>query len=286
MGTNLVKKDVKYLNKDFAQFRRNLINFAKNYFPNTYNDFNETSPGMMFIEMAAYIGDVLSYYTDTTLRESLISEANEKANIYLLSQLYGYKPKRTAPANVMCDIYQLVPSRTKSVGGSIGGDANTPDYRYALSVKAGVEISTETGEKFRTLHPVEFKTSSSFDEVDISVYETDSAGNVTYYLLKKQVPAVSGLVKTKEYVFNDPKPYDKIVLPEDDLNVIDIIDVYDSDGNKWYETDYLAQDTIFEDIENVAYNDPDLSTYNSTVPYILRLKRTPRRFVKRLREDD
>jgi hypothetical protein len=285
MGTDLIKKDVKYLNKDFAQFRRNLIHFAKNYFPQTYNDFNETSPGMMFIEMAAYVGDVLSYYTDTTLRESLVSEANEKANIYLLSQLYGYKPKRTAPANVMMDIYQLVPSRTKSVGG-VGGDQNTPDMRYALSVKSGVQMSTENGEQFRTIQPVQFSVSSSFDPTDISIYETDAAGNVTYYLLKKQVPAVSGLIKTKDYTFDDPKPYDKIVLPEDDTNVIDIIDCYDSDGNRWHEVDYLAQDTIFEDIENVAFNDPDLSTFNSTVPYILKLKRTPRRFTKRLREDD
>jgi hypothetical protein len=283
---DLVKKEVKYLNKDFAQFRRNLINFAKNYFPQTYNDFNETSPGMMFIEMAAYIGDVLSYYTDTTLRESLVSEANEKANLYLLSQLYGYKPKRTAPANVMMDIYQLVPSRAKSVGGNLGGDNNTPDYRYALSVKPGAQISTETGEKFRSLQPVEFGVSSSFDPTDVSVYETDAAGNVTYYLLKKQVPAVSGLIKTKEFIFEDPKPYDKIVLPEDDINVIDIIDIYDTDGNRWHEVDYLAQDTIYEDIQNISYNDPDLSNYKSTVPYILKLKRTPRRFVKRLREDD
>jgi hypothetical protein len=219
------------------------------------------------------------------LRESLVSEANEKANIYLLSQLYGYKPKRTAPANVMMDIYQLVPSRTKSVGG-VGGDQNTPDMRYALSVKSGVQMSTENGEQFRTIQPVQFSVSSSFDPTDISIYETDAAGNVTYYLLKKQVPAVSGLIKTKDYTFDDPKPYDKIVLPEDDTNVIDIIDCYDSDGNRWHEVDYLAQDTIFEDIENVAFNDPDLSTFNSTVPYILKLKRTPRRFTKRLREDD
>ena len=44
-----VVKSVNYLNKDFNDFRSNLIEFAKQYFPNTYNDFNEASPGMMFI---------------------------------------------------------------------------------------------------------------------------------------------------------------------------------------------------------------------------------------------
>ncbi len=74
---DLVKKDVKYLNKDFAQYRQNLINFAKNYYPKTYQDFNESSPGMMFIEMTAYVGDVLNYYTDQSFRESLLSTARE-----------------------------------------------------------------------------------------------------------------------------------------------------------------------------------------------------------------
>ena len=85
--SNLIKKDVKYLNKDFAQFRQNLINFTKTYFPDTYQDFNESSPGMMFIEMASYVGDVLSYYTDTSFRESILSTAQENNNILALSQL-------------------------------------------------------------------------------------------------------------------------------------------------------------------------------------------------------
>ena len=80
----LVKKDVRYLNKDFAQFRQNLINFTRQYFPNTYSDFNESSPGMMFIEMASYVGDVLSYYTDQSFRESLLKTANEDANVLML----------------------------------------------------------------------------------------------------------------------------------------------------------------------------------------------------------
>ena len=82
---DLVKKDVKYLNKDFAQFRQNLINFAKNYFPDTYQDFNESSPGMMFMEMSSYVGDVLSYYTDASFKESYPMRKGQ--NFILRSQL-------------------------------------------------------------------------------------------------------------------------------------------------------------------------------------------------------
>ena len=140
---NLVKKDVKYLGRDFAQFRQNLINFAKNYYPNTYQDFNDTSPGMMFMEMASYVGDVLSYYTDQSFKESLLSTADESSNILMLSQLFGYKPRLNSPATCKLDVFQLVPA--------IGSGANAkPDMQYALTIAAGMEVSTAAGVIFHT----------------------------------------------------------------------------------------------------------------------------------------
>ena len=70
-------KDIKYLNKDFGAFKNNLVDYAKTYFPKTYSDFSEASPGMMFIEMASYIGDVMGYYIDDTLKESLMPYAED-----------------------------------------------------------------------------------------------------------------------------------------------------------------------------------------------------------------
>jgi hypothetical protein len=267
----MIKKDVRYLGKDFGQFRQNLITFAKQYFPGTYQDFNESSPGMMFIEMASYVGDVLSYYTDQSFRESILTTAEEPANILTLSQLFGYKPKLNAPAQVLLDVYQLVPAL------GTGADAR-PDYRYALSADANMKVSTQTGTEFRTIGPVDFN-----NQPDVSVYEIDASNNVVYYLLKKQVKAVSGKIVERDFVFDDPKQYDKILLPEN--NVLEILSVTSDLGDSWYEVPYLAQDTIFEDIANIPYNDPDLAQNRSTVPYILKLRKTPRRFITRVRED-
>tara|TARA_R100000544_G_C2223115_1_gene58827 strand:- start:291 stop:1793 length:1503 start_codon:yes stop_codon:yes gene_type:complete len=150
---------------------------------------------------------------------------------------------------------------------------------YALTIASGMEVSTDTGIIFHTEESIDFSQSP-----DISVYEIDGAGNVVRYLLKKQVKVISGTIKSTTFSFSDPKPYDKIVLP--DTNLIDVISCTDSAGNKWHETDYLAQDTIFEDIANIPFNDPDLSQYRSTVPYILKLRKTARRFVSRLRDDN
>jgi len=269
---DLIKKDVKYLNKDFAQFRQNLINFAKNYFPDTYQDFNESSPGMMFMEMSSYVGDVLSYYTDNSFKESLLSTAEESSNILMLSQLFGYKPRLNSPATCKLDIFQLVPAKGT-------GTSAEPDMAYALTVASGMEVSTDDGIIFHTEESVDFS-----QDPEITVYEIDGAGNIARYLLKKQVQVLSGTVKTETFTFGDPKPYDKIILP--DTNIIDVISCTDSAGNTWYETDYLAQDTIFEDIANIPFNDPELSEYRSTVPYILKLRKTARRFVSRVRDDD
>ena len=117
-------KDVKYLSKDYNGFKNQLIEFTQTYFPNNFNDFSEGNPGMMFLEMAAYVGDVLSFYTDTQLRESFLNLTQDRKNLYNLAYSMGYKPKITSAASVNLDISQLVPS--KIVGGSY-----EPDFNYA-----------------------------------------------------------------------------------------------------------------------------------------------------------
>ena len=271
-------KDISYLNKDFGQFRKNLIDFTKQYFPDTYTDFNETSPGTLFIEMASYIGDVLSYYTDNNLKESFLNQAEEKANVFDISRMLGYNVKNVVPSIVTLDIYQVVPA--------IGSGANvTPDFNYALSIKQSMIVKQKNGaSKFRTIEPVNFAFSSSFNTTEKIIYEVDDVTKQpTYFLLKKQVKAVSGDVRTTSFSFSSPVPYDKIVLP--DTNITEIISITESDGDNWYEVPYLAQDTIFDSIPNILENDPELSSFRSTAPNLLKLRKTSKRFVSRLRSD-
>ena len=273
------KKDVSYLGKDFSQIRRNLIEFTKQYFPTTYTDFSEASSGMIMLELAAYVGDVLSYYTDNNLKESLLEQATERGNIYDIAKMLGYRPKNSIPSYVMLDVFQLVPS--------IGSGSNVaPDYTYALSIKPGMQVSANNGSSvFRTLDSIDFAFSSSIDPTEVSIYESDdTTKQPTYYLLKKQIQAVSGQIVTRTFTFGTPVAYDKIILPEN--NIIDIVSVTESDGDGWYEVPYLAQDTIFESIPNLAENDPDLFQYRSSSPSLLKMKRTAKRFVTRLRSDN
>jgi hypothetical protein len=273
------KKDISYLGKDFGQFKRNLIEFTKQYFPNTYTDFNQASPGTLFIDMASYVGDVLSYYADVNLRESLLEQASERGNIYDIAKALGYRPNNVVPAYVTLDVYQIVPATGTGVNVK-------PDFNYALSIKSGMRVKQNNGNSiFRTLDSIDFAFSSSYDTTEVTIYESDTATKLpTYYLLKKQVQAVSGEVKTATFNFNSAVPYDKVVLS--DLDIIEIISVTEADGDNWYEVPYLAQDTIFESVPNLAENDPDLAVYRASSPSLLKLRKTAKRYVTRLRSDN
>lgn len=272
-----IKKDIKYLNKDFGQYRANLIEFAKNYFPDTYSDFNESSPGMMFIEMAAYVGDVLSYYTDNQLKESLLEYAGNRPNVLALATTVGYKTKNMIPATVMLDVFQLVPAKN-------GPNGKEPDYSYALTIKENMIVRDEkTNVEFRTLSLVNFNLNSKTSPTDVSIYQVSDIDNsAEYYLLKKQVKAMSGKINTREFDFSNAKRFDKILI--DDDNIIDVVSITDSDLNSWTEVPYLAQDIVFETISNTVQNDPELSQYNE-VPYLLKLKKTAKRFITKFRSD-
>jgi len=224
--------------------------------------------------MASYVGDVLSYYTDQAFREGNLTTATEQSNIFALSQMFGYQPKLRSAATTTLDVFQLVPA--------IGvGAAARPDMRYALTLNAGSTFASEDGTLFRSLEIVDFNDTA---DIDISTYSIDGSGNVTYYLLQKDTSIVSGEVKIDTFEFSgNPKQFDKIILPTEKF--LDIISVTDTAGNEWYQVDYLAQDTVFEDIANIKFNDPELSVYRSATPYILKLRKTPRRFTTRVRGD-
>ena len=278
-GTNkkVVKKELNYIGRDFTDIRENLIEFAKSYFPTQYNDFNEASPGMMFVEMAAYVGDVLNYYVDNQFRETLIQFAEERKNVLAIAQSYGYKPRLATPATVELTFTVDVPSKLEN--GQYKADLD-----YAGKLAANSTFTANNGTEFTLLDDVDFKVSSSLDTMEIEVLPPASGTNPTNFRLKKRGLAQSGEREEEEFTFGGAKEFDKIVLSKD--KVTSIISVVDSNNNKYYEVPFLAQDTIFEDEENTTLNDPQLSEFKNDAPYLLKLIKTARRFTTRVREDD
>jgi hypothetical protein len=269
-----IKRDIKYVNRDFTSLRNSLIDYSKTYFPNTYSDFTSASPGMMFMEMAAYVGDVLSFYVDNQFQETFIQYSRQTQNLYDLAYMMGYKPKASTAATAIIDCYQQVPSINDGTGNYI------PDYSYALQIPANTTITAALSGsvKFLTQNKVNFAFSSSMDPTVVTVFET-AGGIPTYFLLKKQTKALSATIKTTSFSFNAPVPFSTRTIT--DTNILGILDVIDqTTGDTWYEVDYLAQDAIFEDIVNSNPNDPNY-VLDTDVADLLRLKQVQNRFATR-----
>ena len=268
---NNSRREIKYLNRDFSSFKTSLIEYSKTYFPRTYKDFSDASPGMMFIEMASYIGDVLSYYTDYQFKESLMPYAEERKNVLALANYLGYKTKPTKSSTTNIDLYQLIPSTKDSNNNYI------PDNNYALKIREYMEVSNESGVSFITIDPVDFSLDSKFSPREVTVYSRDNYGIPQFFLLKKSVKVIAGKITTSSFTVSSAIPFYKISLSEN--NVIDIIDVKDSDNNKWYEVDYLAQDLIFTETENTSFTNNTYVQYSSEVPKLIKSFKTSRKFV-------
>ena len=258
------ERDIKYINRDFGDLREQLVEFAKNYFPDAYNDFSPTSPGMMFIEMAAYVGDILSFYQDNQLQETFLQHAKNPANLYSLAYMMGYRPRVTSVSEVELTVTQRVQAR---------GAEYKPDFDQALKVNENSIVKANIGDRptFLTKTPVDFSFSSSYDPTDIRIHSLDS-GNPAEYLLTKKVQAYSGDIKTTTQTYTTAEKFATFEI--DDTNIIGILDVTDSDGKIWTEVPFLGQDTVFDTQTNT-------NTDSTAVPNQLTLKRVPRRFVTR-----
>ena len=267
-----LKRDIRYIDRDFNQFRNALINYSKTYFPNTYNDFTDTSTGMLFMEMASYVGDVLSFYLDNQIQETFIQKARQQENLYQMAYLLGYEPKVTTAASVNIDFYQQVPAI------QVSGEW-VPDYDYAMIIPENTSITSnlDSTQQFLIEDVIDFSASGSLDPTTVSVYQI-SGTDPTYYLLKKTRKAISATIQTQQFTFTAAERFDTRTIQAS--NIIGVLDCVDTDNNTWYEVPNMAQENVFNSIRNTNTNDP---TYNleEDAPYLLRLKQVQRRFVTR-----
>ena len=249
-----LKRDIKYINKDFNSLRNRLIEYTKTYFPNTFNDFSPASTGMLFMEMAAYVGDVLSFYIDNQIQETYIQRAKQFNNILDLAYLLGYRPKVTTAATVDIDFFQQLPAKTV-------GTEKIPDYSYALRIPADTSVTSNTRDslKFIIEDEIDFTFSSSLDPTSVSVYQL-SGTEPEFFLLKKTRQAISATINTTEFTFGSPVKFDTRNITA--TNIIGILDIIDSDGNEYFEVPNLAQESVFDSIKNTNPNDPN--TYTDT----------------------
>ena len=223
------------------------------------------------MEMAAYVGDVLSFYMDNQIQENFVQYAREQNNLYTLAYMLGYKPKVTTAATVEMSIYQTLPA--------ISSGNYPPDFSYALQIPDNTEITYNANPnvKFLTTQKVDFSVSSSLDPTEISIYSI-SGTNPSKYLLKKTVKALSANINTLSFTVTTPQEFYTVNIEADDI--IGILDIFDSNGNQWYEVPYLAEELVYKSIKNTNPNDPNFYL-DTDAAYLLKTEKVAQRFVTR-----
>ena len=253
---------IQYTDKDFSNLRGQLVELAKNYFPDSYNDFSPTSPGMMFMEMSAYVGDILSFYQDSQIQETFLQYAQDPSNLYSMAYMMGYKPRVTSAATVDVEITQRVAAT---------GSNYLPNFNQAVKISDNGVLSAGS-EKFILNDKVDFSFSSSYSPTEIAIHSIDSNSNPAEYILTKTVKAQSGEIISKQFTVGAASKF--LTLTIDDDSLIGVVDITDGDGNVWTEVPYLGQDTVFTEALNTGDNSDE-------VPYLLTATRTANRFVTR-----
>jgi len=263
-------RDIKYNNREFSDFRDQLIEYTKNYFPDSYNDFSPSSPGMMFIEMASYVGDVLSFYQDTQLQETFLTHAKDPKNLFNLAYMMGYQPKVTGVSEVELELSVVI-----AASGS--GDIK-PNWSAAPIVNANTVVQSVDSSKTNFLidSPIDFSFSSSYDPTNVIIHSVDSNNNPTEFKLVKKAKAFSGEVKTKTAAISRAEKFKTITIT--DTDIIGVLNVTGSDSTVWTEVPFLGQDTVFLDETNSSAD-------SDTVPYIMNLRKVPYRFVSRFKSN-
>lgn len=260
----MANKGISYSSKNYADIRTELINFVKQYYPETYSDYNDASIGMMLLELNAAVGDVLSFHTDRMFQETQLDYAQERNSIYAIARTYGLKIPAKKPSVSIVDYKCTVPT----LGDSF-------DVRYAPIIKQGSQV-TGAGKVFENMEDIDFSSPFSTGGIPNRLIEpnVDNNGNILSYTLTKREMVINGTTKLFKRVItpNDVRPFFEIILPEDDVLSISSIITLDgtniigspttnqflNEGLRWYEVDALADDTVFIPDNSAISDNPSI----------------------------
>ena len=249
---------INYLNREFNGIRQDLIDLAQRYYPDQFQDFSESSFAALMIDSVAYVGDQLSLYLDYNVNESFLDTAFERKNILRHGRILGFKDTGRPSTYGTVAVYVMVPADSAGLG---------PDQRYIPLMRRGSSFGTTTGLAFVLTENIDFNNPKN----DIVVARVDqSTGAPTYYAIKAYGNVVSGQFGVKSLTVGNYQKFQRLKLSNP--NIVEIISVFDSEGNQYYEVDYLAQDMVYKEIKNNNYQ-------NDNVPSILKPLLVSRKFV-------
>jgi len=253
---------IDYTSTDFEKIKRDLVNYAKKYYPNTYKDFNEASFGSLMTDLVAYVGDNLSFYLDYNANESFLNTSLEYDNVLNHANQLGYKhsPFKSSVGEV--EIFIPIPASDSNVA---------PDLRYMPRIARGTSFSTAAGNVFTLIDDIELYNVNP--EIVADQVSADGS-RVVYYAVKTTGRVASGEESQTVVEVGDYKRFLKIPVPG--TNITEIVSILDSEGNEYFEVDYLSQNTIYRPTLSRTQTD---GTIDPAAASIMKPIQVPRRFI-------
>jgi len=249
---------IKYTSRDFDSIKADLVEYARRYYPNTFQDFSEASFGALMLDTVAYVGDILSYYLDYQASESFLMSAIEYDNILKLGEQVGYKQPLSPSSHGTIALYIIVPGLSSGLG---------PNTNYAPVLRAGSLFTAQNGGAYMLTEDVDFSNNSN---VTVVAKVDSTSGNPSSYAIKAYGKVMSGNLFTVERAIGSFRRFREIEV--DDANITEIVSVFDTEGHQYFEVPYLSQDTIFRPLLN---KDP---TSKKLANRIMKAQPVPRRF--------
>ena len=262
------ERNLTFLARDFEAYRTQLIQYARTFFPDKIQDFSEASLGGLFVDMASMVGDSLSFYLDHEFRELDPLMAVELDNVVTHLRNAGVEIYGASPASVELTFSMIVPAE-------LTPDGYLPKVSALPVILRGTTCSSYDGITFTTIEDLDFSETDVEDNLvcDFSIQSTDSSGNPSTYTAIRKVVASSGEENSESFrIGNEHVPFREFTLAQD--NISTIVDIFDGDGNEFYEVKALSQDTIFKATRNTNRVD------GIDVQSNLEITPAPRRFIK------
>lgn len=249
---------INYTNREFSEIRQDLLEMAERFYPDTFQDFSEASFGAMMLDAVAYVGDQLNFYLDYNINESFLDTSFQYNNVVRHGRALGYKHAGRASTFGEVNVYVQIPAAGSGLG---------PDTRYIPVLKRGTRFTSRNGLSFILVQNVDFNDPSN----PVIVSQVDpTTGAPTYYAIQATGQVVSGKLSQQTVKVGTFERFKRVRLS--DRNIVEIISVFDSEGNQYYEVEYLAQDMVYKEIPNDNFK-------NDNVPSILKPMLVSRKFV-------
>jgi len=247
---------INYISRDFDTIKQDLIDHAKRYYPDTFQDFNEAGFGALMLDTVAYIGDILSFYVDYQANESFIDTATEFQNLVNLGNQTGFKLQQNPSSHGIATLFVMIPANSTATG---------PDIRYIPVLKKSSSLTSTSGARFTLDEDVNFANGDT-----VVARTSPTTGSPTHFAIKNYGAVSSGELRTKSITIGAYEKFREEFI--DDSSFTNIVSVRDSDGHDYYEVDFLTQNIVMRSIANRD------TTTQSTVREILKPLVAPRRF--------